>query len=209
MAKAYLNSENTWNVPVLQCKECPGRQRKLERRKLLLSLVSFKGSVSEKMGRKIEDTRRSGVYGYTSCQPANVRPWPYRSWSFSNEEDWNQVQVEKNGPETLKTLKLFKKEKLRTKPGNSPRVPESINTPRRPQINTVERTLLNWNVEKELQQMISQEARNNRTELGDLLPTDPSIQFRPLPNLNITVSCQQFSWGERKVSLSSQDYWQN
>lgn len=142
MARAYLNSENTWNVPILQCKESPGQQRKPECRKLLLSLVSLKGSVSEKMGRKIEDTRRSGVYGYTSCQPANIRPWPYCSWSFNNEEDWNQVQVGKNDPETLKTLKRFKKEKLRTKPGNSPHGPESINTLRRPQINTVERKLL-------------------------------------------------------------------
>lgn len=65
----------------LQCRDSPGKCRKW-----LLSLVSPTGSISEKMGRKIGDTRRSSVYSYVGCRPASVRPWPCCSWSFKTME---------------------------------------------------------------------------------------------------------------------------
>lgn len=75
-----LNGQSFWTdmdpssgVPLflLQCRDSPGKCRKL-----LLSLVSPTGSISEKMGRKIGDTRRSSIYSYVGCWPASVRPWP-------------------------------------------------------------------------------------------------------------------------------------
>ncbi len=59
-------------------------------------------SLREK-GRKIEDTRQSGVYIYISCRPASVRLWLY-CWS-SNNENWNQIQVEKNVQKLLRLSK--------------------------------------------------------------------------------------------------------
>lgn len=156
MNKALAWRKYFKEFPVCNAKDLPIKQGKLECRKLLLSFLGFLRVSLQESGElnwRHTTERRLQLHQLSACQWS---PQAQLLLILTPREGMKSSPSGKKNPQTLNTV--FQKAKLRTKSGNSPRVPESINALRRPQSDPVEQKLLSWKLDTAPQHVISQEA---------------------------------------------------